>query len=202
LEQLAIGMHAYAIDSGERRTIPLLLAGLSILAALGLHRLLALLDFALPWWIDTPSVIGFYAVFYGVFDKWIWSIQVLRRVGLRTVDLRGLWQGYLTSSFDDNATQMKAEARIQQTWTQIGVKVSTESSESLSSIGAITTDPSEGVTLNYEYLNQPKASSRATMQIHRGFARLTVAPDGRTLEGDYYTGRGRTTYGRLHLRKD
>jgi hypothetical protein len=38
------------------------------------------------------------------------------------------------------------------------------------------------------------------MQIHHGTARLRVI-DENTLEGDYYSGRGRQNYGSITLRK-
>ncbi len=56
--------------------------------------------------------------------------------------------------------------------------------------------------VSYEYVNEPKPLAPTLMQIHRGFADLTLSLDGRVLDGDYYTGRGRQTYGSLHLEKE
>ena len=62
-------MHPYATDSSERKQVPLILAGFAIAAAWGLTRLLMVLDFQIAWWIDAPSTMLFYGIFYTLFDK-------------------------------------------------------------------------------------------------------------------------------------
>jgi hypothetical protein len=205
VEQLAVGLHAYAVDSEERRSIPLFLALAAVLAAVALSSLLDIVKFPIQWrvWIDVPSVAGFYGLFYRIFDWMIWRSKLLHRLGfVRTPDIRGRWHGYLTSSFDEHAELMNTQAQIDQTWTRIGVRLETTSSESISTIASMTTDQTEGVKLNYEYVNQPKATATTTMHMHRGFASLSLSEGNRILQGDYYTGRGRQTYGRLYLEKN
>ena len=55
--------------------------------------------------------------------------------------------------------------------------------------------------LTYEFLNEPKSHTAATMAIHRGTASLRLQRSDRedVLEGEYYTGRGRTNHGALRL---
>ena len=43
--------------------------------------------------------------------------------------------------------------------------------------------------LSYQYVNEPMSNAPGTMEIHRGTATLELI--GSSLEGDYYTGRGR-----------
>ena len=53
--------------------------------------------------------------------------------------------------------------------------------------------------LSYLYVNEPKAPAPDTMNIHRGTANLELKQNA--LEGDYYTGRGRMTFGSIKLSK-
>jgi len=49
----------------------------------------------------------------------------------------------------------------------------------------------------YTYVNEPKAASKSTMNIHYGTASLQISDDFKTLNGEYYSGRGRQTYGSI-----
>src|SRR5215471_17676877 len=94
-------MHGYSIDSNERRVVPLALAILAIGFAWMSAKLLAALHLSFPWWLDAPSSLAFYAVFYALFDQYLWRTPVVRKLALsRTPNLAGLWRGFLTSSFD------------------------------------------------------------------------------------------------------
>ena len=194
-------MHPYATDSAERKLIPLYLAAASITAAFLLHKTL---EGVIPWWIDAPSVAGFYALFYLVFDRWLWRLPFLHSSGLlRVPNLNGRWNGYVTSSFDGHATNHDAYLEIHQTWTELSVCLRTDRSQSRSLIGTITTQNPTAGTLGYEYINEPKANAVPNMQIHRGTARLnlTTLDDRWVLEGEYYSGRGRQSFGTLHFEK-
>ena len=35
-----------------------------------------------PWWIDAPSVIGFYGLLYWASDERLWKLGILRKIGL------------------------------------------------------------------------------------------------------------------------
>jgi len=52
-----------------------------------------------------------------------------------------------------------------------------------------------------EYINEPGTFSEQTMQAHRGTANLRLTPDGATLKGEYYTGRGRQSIGAMVFHK-
>ena len=47
--------------------------------------------------------------------------------------------------------------------------------------------------LTYQYVNEPKAIAPSTMEMHKGTATLKLS--GSTLDGGYYTGRGRGEVG-------
>ena len=48
-------------------------------------------------------------------------------------------------------------------------------------------------------LNAPRNDAEETMNAHVGLNHLRLSPDGKTLEGDYFSGRGRQTFGRMKL---
>ena len=63
-------MHPYTTDSSERKLVPLYIAILSILVAWIFFKVLEAVQVTLPWWIDAPSIFGFYGLFYAIFDKY------------------------------------------------------------------------------------------------------------------------------------
>jgi hypothetical protein len=198
-------MHPYVTDSKERRAVPPLLVVLSGLTAWGLHAAVEAIGLPNPWWLDMPSLAGFYAVFYRVFDRHIWRLPILRKIGLIKVpEIRGKWEGYVTSSFDKGTDHHAACLEIRQTWTRIRVTLHTDSSRSNSLTAAILTETPDCILVSYEYLNEPAPLATSTMHAHRGTARhIFRRVNGKeVLNGQYYTGRDRGTQGCLHFRRD
>lgn len=62
----------------------------------------------------------------------------------------------------------------------------------------VTPGITEGLT--FEYTNEPKSGAQDTMHPHLGLNRLRLSPDATTLEGDYFSGRDRQTFGHMKLR--
>jgi len=177
-----------------------LLALISVLLAWLLHLVSQALQLKVPWWIDPPSIMGVYGLLYSAFDRYLWQLQLLRKVGLVKVpNLKGIWEGTISSSFDKHGAQYRATVTIDQTWTAISINLETNPSRSHSLIAGIITEGSAGAVLSYEYLNEPKPVAKETMHAHRGTARLVLI--GGHLEGEYYTGRDRQNYGSLSLRR-
>lgn len=194
-------MHSYAIDTGERKTILLLLAGASIILTWGFHQLLGNSKIVLPWWVESPSVLFFYGLLYIFFDKWIW--EYFRRVGIiKTPNLNGKWNGYLKTSFDDHTSKIKATLKIFQTWTKIKVILTTEQSSSYSEVASLVIETPEGKYLSYQYLNEPKSNALQTMSIHRGTVRVLFDEKKNALSGEYYSGRGRQNFGSLYFKRE
>jgi hypothetical protein len=187
-------MHPYATDLDKRRYVPLSVAIASIVAAWSSSALLVALKLNLPWWVDAPSVLGFYGLFFVAFDKRLWRLSPMRRL-LGMPDLNGTYRGYVRSSFDRHRSRYAAILRIRQTWTEINIVMTTRTSSGQSVNASIITETG---TLTYEYLNEPKAGTIGTMHIHRGTGTLNLVSDGR-LEGEYYSGRDRQTYGLMHF---
>jgi hypothetical protein len=194
-------MHPYGTDSNERQYIPLILAGLAIAAALLLSYLLDTFSIQIPWWIDAPSTMGFYGIFYSLFNKRIWKMELLRDIGLVKVPvLEGLWKGTITTSFDEHASTHEVEIQIRQKWTQIAINLQGKDSTSHTLAATLLTESPQGIVLSYQYRNEPLPQAVDAMQIHHGTARLTLSNTGR-LEGEYYSGRGRRNYGSMSLER-
>lgn len=192
--------HPYSTDSSERETVPLYLAGAAIASAIGLGWLFKLLNWLPPAWIDAPSTIAFYGLYYQIFRVWMWRWSLLRTFGIIKIpDLSGEWDGHVVTTYDEQSGKHEVHVSIQQNWTDMRVVLKSSYSQSTSLIGAILTR--DLVMLSYEYLNEPLPNAIGTMHAHRGSARLTLSDDGASLDGDYYTGRDRTNYGSLSLKK-
>src|SRR6185437_14852319 len=195
-------MHAYATDATDRKVVPTVLAVVSVGLAFALSKTLSLLGYQPPWYVDTPSVMGFYGLLYVWFDKIGWRCRIKSAQLSRIPDLRGTWRATLKSSYKDAAGQptvVEGVVHIRQTWTRLSIRIQFGSSTSCSTMGAINTEDSPDAGVNYEYLNEPEPHGVDTMSIHRGTSHLRISIDGRTLVGDYYTGRGRMNFGSLAL---
>ena len=82
--------------------MPFLIAAIGVILAWLLHWTFQALRVIVPWWLDAPSVMGFYGLLYSIFDKYLWRLKPMRKIGLVKVpDLNGTWKGYVSSSFND-----------------------------------------------------------------------------------------------------
>jgi SMODS-associating 2TM, beta-strand rich effector domain len=195
-------MHGYSTDSGERRIVPLLLASVAIALAWLSSKILEVLQLSLPWWVDAPSTLGFYGVLYTLFDRTLWRNRLVRKLGfVRVPNLTGRWRGYLITSFDGHVKHHDVMLNIFQSWTQISVFLTTDMSISRSCAAVIQVDDPDGLSLTYQYQNQPLANAMKTMHMHYGTAMLRMSDDD-SLTGDYYAGRDRRTFGRICCRKE
>ena len=86
---------------------------------------------------------------------------------------------------------------IRQRWTRMVITLETETSQSRSITATLRSVDAPNPTLSYLYLNEPKATAHEKMNIHHGTT--VVELKGSVLEGSYYTGRGRVTYGTVKL---
>lgn len=189
-------MHGYSTDSNERRYVPLFLAALAIALAWVSSRLLIFFRLSIPWWLDAPSTLGLYGLFYTLFDKYLWRGRVLHKLGISKIpNLAGCWRGFLLSSFDRPAKRHDVMLQIFQSWTHISVYLTTATSISRSCAAVVEVSDPDSVALVYQYENQPLADAMKTMHMHYGTAVLRISGD--TLTGEYYAGRDRRTYGRI-----
>jgi len=193
-------MHPYSTDLNERKFIPLILSVISIIFAWVLNKLLLnnWLNLNCIWWLEAPSVIGFYTLLYTFFNNKLWSCKFFHKIGLIKIpNLNGVWHGAIISSFDEHSNKTEATLDIIQSWSQFQINVNTSDSESRSVSASILTLESDKLEICYQYINVPKAHAVNTMHIHRGSANMIYNPKVHSLEGEYFSGRDRQNYGKL-----
>jgi len=194
-------MHPYATDSTERRNVIAVLVVISLVLAWSGHAVWTALGLPLSWWMDTPSALALFGLFFKLFDRWVWRWRIWRKVRLlHCPDLSGHWKGELRSSHDDFVATHDVIVNIAQNWTTISVTLGGHRSDSESLNASLYVGSPKGPTLTHTYRNTPKVDARDTMHSHLGTASLVLGVDGR-LEGEYYTGRDRCTQGTMALRR-
>ncbi|MFW6106627.1 MAG: hypothetical protein ACOC8H_00550 [bacterium] len=192
-------MHAYASDSIDRRIVPWIIAVVAIAVVFLYHVFAGTFRFALPWWCEAPSIMLVYGLVHWGYDQKLWRQQPFGLLLSQIPNCAGTWFGQIESTYDGGTTA-EGMLVIHQTWKKMLVEFRTDGSTSYSRMASLNVTPGASQGLIYEYSNDPRATATAEMHAHRGFAFLRLSVDGQQLEGDYYTGRDRTSQGTLHLR--
>jgi hypothetical protein len=191
-------MHEYQADDEIRKRVFLLAAGLSVFFAYMLHLVVVSLKTEIPWWIDAPSVLGFYGILMWAYDNYLWNRSPVSSLPWFFIpDLNGKWDVEIKSSYHDFETTVKAHAAIRQTATKMSIGLKTDISSSYSTTASLMkTDRVSQYELIYHYINEPKADSEKTLNIHHGTSCMEFS-DADRMEGDYFSGRGRVNYGKI-----
>lgn len=152
-----------------------------------------------PGWLKIVPVPGSMGIIYFIFNKWLWKMPLLKALGLVCIpDLRGEWIGTIRPG-DQTMDELKCEVTIRQDWERISIVMETEYSKSQSEMVFFNTRSAEGISLSYLYRNNPNSSAVQSMNMHQGTVSLVIKEH--VLEGYYYTGRGRQTFGDLSLKR-
>jgi len=194
-------MHPYATDCPSRKLVPLILALLSIGCTWGLHHIFKRWQITLPWWVDAPSLTGFYGIGHHVFDTYVWRWPVWKRLGVvRLCDINGDWTGIVRSSHDGFGEPRKVQLKALQTWTCISIVLRAEESRSHSLTASLLVmhDHTEPVIV-YTYSNEPLSKAAGTMHTHRGNCEISIIDD--RMEGYYFSGRDRSNHGDIELKR-
>jgi len=196
-------MHPYQIEAEVRSKIFIIAVLFSIMAARLLHLLIEYIPFSIPWWVETPSVLGFFGLFVLAFDRSFWKTKFIQSIDwLYIPNLNGIWETEILSSYKNFDELLTARVNVRQSASQISISLETEESISYS-VSAILmkTDKLHQFELTYNYINKPKADSISTMNMHQGTVWLQISSDCKKLDGEYYSGRGRQNFGRLVLKR-
>ena len=197
-----MAMHSYEADGRTRVTLALAIVGwlLSALLRWPLSALLDSVDAELSWWISAPSWLGCFSAAYWAFDRYVWRLDLLRKIGFIDVpNLNGEWKGEVKSSHGVDGSSHSVSVVICQRWSKMTIRLATEHSRSHSTLAAIKTDDAVNPELTYLYLNEPNQDAQETMEAHRGTAILELS--GEALVGSYYSGRGRREMGTITLKR-
>jgi hypothetical protein len=191
-------MHSYASDSRDRKVAPWVIAGIAIVVAFAYSAVIAWQKIEIPWWVETPSIMSVYGIVYWLYNRCAWK---WRPCGLRLSEIpnfSGTWFGELHSNHAEG-TKLHGMMHVHQTWTDICVEFDSQKSRSYSLMAAVNVTPGPTEGLTFQYTNAPRHDATETMNAHVGLNHLRLLPDGKTLEGDYFSGRGRQTFGRMKL---
>lgn len=145
-----------------------------------------------PFWAETLSPLLAYAILYGVFEKYLWSWEIFRLLGVSdSPDLRGRWEGAQRSSYKQDGSNVAVPSvlEIRQSFNNIFVSAYYEKSQS-SSIAASFVAVNGNRYLFYTYDSDPNSMQEGTMQIHKGTVKLAYVPQGKKLIGAYFNSIG------------
>lgn len=203
--------HEYALLQGYNRASIgrwLQFVSASISAAI-VFIVLSVVDVANKFGLDVNlpptmlSLIGagsVYIALYWLFSKYVWKITAVRRL-LKVPNLAGTWHcAGLTQESQPNIV-WTGRMKISQSWDKLRIRLDTEQSASDSVAAALLFDELLGYRLMYHYRNTPRIGEIG-LSAHHGFAELLFSEDGLSAAGEYFNGRGRSTWGTLLLTKE
>ena len=192
-------MHSYASDSLDRSIVPWVIAGISVCIAYVYSKLSVLLCLTIPWWMESPSILGVYGILHWLYDHHLWKLTFCRVRLSQIPNCNGTWYGLINSTHN-GGEETEGMLAIHQTWSKILVEFKSSTSESFSRMASFNVCPGVSTGLIYEYANDPKIHAKQDMHAHRGLSFIKLNQSRTTLEGDYYTGRDRCTQGTLQMR--
>src|SRR5580704_14761528 len=165
-------MHPYSVDSPERRNLPFYVAGAAIAATFGAREVLQYLGIDAGVRAYVPSSFVIYGFLYIMFDRFIWKLNVLRRLGLvRIPDMAGLWEGELRSSHSGLQKPHGVQLRVHQTWSTLLLTLESDRSISRSNMASLATITPNELELLWEYRAESKEPIDFNFN-HRGVTRL------------------------------
>lgn len=193
-------MHSYAVDTKERAWTAVALAAIAVLIAAGVSALLTRLSITVPWYIGAPTPVGVFGVLFFIFDRWGWPLAARAHLS-RLPDLRGTWTGVVCRR-DGNTVELPVVVYLRQTWQRLSIELGSGNSTSQSTMASLDLAGRSHTCMTYAYSNAPRPGSEVDMHAHMGTATVELSVDGRTLSGDYYTGRDRHSVGTIELHLD
>lgn len=192
-------LHHYTADTKDRIWAHVVLFVAATACAWLFGQTLNYLEWQPPWWVEAPSIFGFYGILFALFNLYLWRNKYLRFImRIKTPDLNGKYEGTLSSSHDKFVSEKRVKYCIHQTWNKMVVFSETDQSTSQSTIGAFHLEEVHRMSFVFQYENCPKPNAPAGMNRHCGFAEFYFETP-QELTGEFFNGRGRSTHGLLKL---
>ena len=148
-----------------------------------------------PEWLRFFSAAVFAATLaLNLWDWLIWRIGLVQRISSVPRDLRGTWEGELTSFWEDPDTGTTPPPKtvylvVRQTASTVSVVLYTDEAKSYSTLGQVSTKTSLPA-LEYLYEGRPESRVEDRSRAHRGTASLDISGLPATkLKGRYWTDR-------------
>jgi hypothetical protein len=194
-------MHDYHYPSEIRLRAYLLFSLLSVISAWILFKCLTSANVLLPWWIDTPSVLGFLGIYIWIYDHWFWRKWPFNKLSYLLIpDISGEWSTEQESSHGEFDGVLTARCVVRQTAMKISISIDYDQSHSYSRSAAFfRKERFSPFELEYRYISYPKPGAPESMETHQGVVWLRVSENLQELEGEYFTGRGRQSYGSIRF---
>lgn len=197
-------MHPYSININDKVKVYWIIIPLSLLVGYFVNEGLKSFNFyqTYSWIIDVPSSgLAFFAIFYQLFDKYVWKWFAQIKFWFSTPVLCGEYTGELLSSRDGMQHPTQITVKIKQTLTRIKISLHTDQSTSKSEMATLLVDEPDGPLLIYEFINDHRKVADPNLTIHRGTTRLTYNENEKTLNGTYYTSPERKNYGQISVKR-
>ncbi|WP_243720328.1 hypothetical protein [Luteimonas aestuarii] len=155
----------------------------------------------------TPSVMSLvgagtvYFVLYWLFNRSLWRLPLIGRA-LKIPDLQGQWicDGTSFHAPGADAQRWTGEISIAQSWDRLRIRLKTDQSGSDSVVAALMHDEAGGFRLFYTYRNDPRIDQHE-LRHHMGFCDMLISEDQKSAAGEYFNGRGRSTFGQMEWRR-
>jgi hypothetical protein len=192
-------MHPYQTDEKIRQRVFVITAILAIITARILSLVVGYLPFSIPWYIEIPSVFGFFGGYLWLYDQILWKYWPFCYLAwFHIPNLNGKWTVVIKSSYGEFGETTNATSTVRQTATKMCVSLEAGQSSSYSIYGILArTERIKPFQLIYHYINLPNADAMKTMVMHQGTAWLNISEDLQMMEGEYYSGRGRLRFGKV-----
>jgi len=192
-------MHQYQTDDNVKNNFLIVAVLLAVLLAYLFYLATQYFQVQIPWWIESPSILGFFGLIYWMYDKYLWKTKFVQNIEwLKTPDISGNWKAEIRTSHDGFGEVVSGRVVIRQTAFKISIALETNTSTSNSILAALLrSEKISEFELIYNYINYPKADSLETMSIHLGTTRIAISDDQKIMDGEYYTGRDRGNFGRI-----
>lgn len=194
-------MHQYQTDDNTKTNFLIFAVLLAVGLAYLFGKAINALQIQIPWYVESPSILGFFGAIYWLYDKYLWKTKWVQMMDwIKTPNISGKWDVEIRTSHDSFTEKISGKAIIRQSAFRISIALETKSSISSSIHAALMrTEKVSEYELTYNYINHPKADSTETMSIHMGTTRVSLSDDGKQMDGEYYTGRDRQNFGRITL---
>jgi hypothetical protein len=141
-----------------------------------------------------------FAVWESISNRWLWKTGLYRSLlGIRTPFVRGRWEGYIKSSYDDFASQLPIVLEIEQSSRSIELNYYDANSIAKDLLSDFTAHEGSSPRLICVYRNEPTELKYEKFQIHYGTLILTFDEKRTELNGVYFNYyQERPTYGEIH----
>jgi hypothetical protein len=133
--------------------------------------------------IDTikkiPDAVMYTGIFYILFSKYFWKLNVFRKWLVPYPNLQGTWTGVLKSTWVNPKTNkpvdpIPVQFCVRQDFESIHISMFTKESSSFSQAARFILESDDTISLSYTYSNKPQATVRDRSEIHDGAAYLRI----------------------------